>query len=126
MTGNEKDYTAVLLEDVNSNMKAFWEVISGTQGDVKILKEQVGIITERLDSVDSRLDSIDTRFDKVDSRLDSIEFKLDDLIKEISSIKMEMKSLKTSISTKADKEKFETLELRIIRIEKHLELSTTS
>ena len=24
MTGNEKDYTAVLLEDVNSNMKAFW------------------------------------------------------------------------------------------------------
>ena len=124
MTGNEKDYTAVLLEDVNSNMKAFWEVMSGTQSDVKVLKEQAGKITEKIDSIELRLDSMDKRFDKIDSRLDSIEFKLDDLIKEVSSIKAEIKSLKTSISAKADKEKFETLELRIIRIEKHLELST--
>lgn len=37
MTKNEKDYTAVLMEDVNNNMKAFWEALSGTQDDVKMM-----------------------------------------------------------------------------------------
>ena len=108
MTGNEKDYTAVLLEDVNSNMKAFWEVLLATQDDVKGLKEkgdatfeQVGIITERLVS---------------------LEFKLDDLIKEVSFIKEEIKTLKISLSAKTDKEKLETLEFKIIRIEKYLKI----
>ena len=29
MTGNEKDYTAALLKNINSNMKAFLNVLSG-------------------------------------------------------------------------------------------------
>ena len=93
MIGNEKDYTAVLLEDVNSNMKAFWEVLSGTQNDVRELKndvselkeksdatweilqgvkekgdatfEQVGVMTEKLDSIELRLDSIEDKQDDV-------------------------------------------------------------
>ena len=31
MTENEKDYTAVLMEDMNSNVKAFWEVLSSVK-----------------------------------------------------------------------------------------------
>ena len=41
MTGNEKDYAAVLLEDVNSNMKVFWETLSGTQDKVNNLAEEM-------------------------------------------------------------------------------------
>src|SRR3989338_2898063 len=144
MTGNEKDYTAVLLEDVNSNMKAFWEVLSSVKEKGDATFEQVGLVTEKIDSIEIRLDSIegqqtttnkrldsmDTRFNKVDEQLDSmnggfdrVEFKLDGLIKEVSFIKEEIKVLKTALSSKADKEKLEILEFKIIRIERHLKLA---
>ena len=158
MTGNEKDYTAVLLEDVNSNIKAFWEVLSGVKEKGDATFEQVGLMTEKIDGIEIRLDSIegqqtetnkrldsiegqqtetnkrldsmDTRFNKVDEQLDSmngrfdrLEFKLDDLMKEVSSIKEEIKVLKTALSSKADKEKLEILEFKIVRIERHLKIA---
>ena len=144
MTGNEKDYTAVLLEDVNSNMKAFWEVLSGTQNDVKDLKEGMENLKDavednsmeiselktesektnkRLDSMDSRFDKVDERFDSMDIRFDRVEFKLDDLMKEVYFIKEEIKVLKTALSSKADKEKLEMLEFKIVRIEKYLKMA---
>ena len=137
MTGNEKDYTAVLLEDVNSNMKAFWEVLSGVKEKGDATFEQVGLVTEKIDSIEIRLDSIEgqqtitnKRLDSIEGqqtetnkRLVSIEFKLDDLMKEVSSIKEEIKVLKTALSSKADKEKLEILEFKIVRIERHLKLA---
>ena len=137
MTGNEKDYTAVLLEDVNSNMKAFWEVLSGVKERGDATFEQVGLMTEKIDGIEIRIDSIEgqqtetnKRLDSIEGqqtetnkRLDSIEFKLDDLMKEVSSIKEEIKVLKTALSSKADKEKLEILEFKIVRIERHLKLA---
>ena len=137
MTGNEKDYTAVLLEDVNINMKAFWEVLSGVKERGDATFEQVGLMTEKIDGIEIRLDSIEgqqtetnKRLDSIEGqqtetnkRLDSIEFKLDDLMKEVSSIKEEIKVLKTALSSKADKEKLEILEFKIVRIERHLKLA---
>ena len=144
MTGKEKDYTAVLLEDVNSNIKAFWEVLSGVKERGDATFEQVGLMTEKIDGIEIRLDSIegqqtitnkrldsmDTRFNKVDEQLDSmnggfdrVEFKLDGLIKEVSFIKEEIKVLETALSSKADKEKLEILEFKIVRIERHLKIA---
>ena len=137
MTGNEKDYTAVLLEDVNSNMKAFWEVLSGVKERGDATFEQVGLMTEKIDGIEIRIDSIEGQQTETNKRLDSIEgqqtetnkrlvsieFKLDDLMKEVSSIKEEIKVLKTALSSKADKEKLEILEFKIVRIERHLKLA---
>ena len=109
MTGNEKDYATVLLEDVNSNMKAFWEVLSGVKEKGDATFEQVGRMTEKLDSMETRLDSM--------------EIKLDELISAVSLIKGEIEALKTSLSAKADKEKLATLEFKIVRIEKYLKLA---
>ena len=117
MTGNEKDYTAVLLEDVNSKMQVIVEVLHSVKEKGDATFEQVGIMTEKIDMLEAGQEI-------TNKRLNAIELTLNDLLKEISSIKAEIKSLKKSISDKADKEKFETLELRIIRIEKQLELST--
>ena len=97
MTGEEKNYVAVLLEDVNSNMKAFWEVLSGTQSDVKELKEGMEVLKDAVADngieiaelkaetmkTNKRLDSIEGQQEITNKRLDSIEFKLEDLIKEI-------------------------------------------
>ena len=123
MTGNEKDYTAVLLEDVNSNMKAFWEVLSGTQEDVKDLKVGMSDIKDAVADNSIEIAELKIELTKTNKRLDSVEFKLDDLIKETSFIKEEIKALKISLSAKADKEKLATLEFKIVRIEKYLKLA---
>ena len=123
MTGNEKDYTAVLLEDVNSNMKAFWEVLSGVKERGDATFEQVGLMTEKIDGIEIRIDSIEGQQTETNKRLVSIEFKLDDLMKEVYFIKEEIKVLKTALSSKADKEKLEILEFKIVRIERHLKLA---
>lgn len=129
MTGNEKDYAAVLLEDVNSNMKAFWEVVSSNQDDIKSIKNDIKNIKEKGDATWDILQSVkekcDATFEQagiITERLVSVEFKLDDLMKEISFIKEEIKSLKVSLSAKADKEKLAMLEFKIVRIEKYLKL----
>jgi len=123
MTGNEKDYTAVLLEDVNSNMKAFGEVLSGVKERGDATFEQVGLMTEKIDGIEIRIDSIEGQQTETNKRLVSIEFKLDDLMKEVYFIKEEIKVLKTALSSKADKEKLEILEFKIVRIERHLKLA---
>ena len=80
-----------MLEDMNSNMKAFWGSAfwcKKEKGDATF--EQVGRITEKLDSVETRLDSM--------------EIKLDDLIKAVSLIKEEIRSVKNiSFSKKRTK-----------------------
>ena len=130
MTENEKDYTAVLMEDMNSNVKAFWEVLSSVKEKGEATFEQMGLMTEKLGMVEAeqaitnkRLDSIEGQQEITNKRLDSIDFKLDDLINEISFIKEEIMALKKSLSAKADKEKLEILEFKIVRIEKSLNLS---
>ena len=102
MTDKEKDYTAVLLEDVNSNMQAYWEVLSDVKSKSDATFEEVGRINERLTSV---------------------EVKLDLLIEEVAMIKNEIRELKTSLSKKADLDKLEVLELRVTKIEKHFKLT---
>lgn len=130
MTGAEKDYTAVLLEDVNSNMKAFWEVLSENQKDVKEVKVEISEMKEDINELkaDVRILKTDVKELKTDvkelkEKSDTIEIKLDSLTKELFFIKEEIKSLRISLSEKADKEKLEMLELKVIRIEKHLNLS---
>ena len=123
MTGDEKDYTAVLLEDVNSNMKAFWEVLSGTQADVKELKSDVSEMKEDINGLKNDVSELKNDVSELKEKTCAIEIKLDGLIEEVSFIKEEIKSLRMFLSEKADKEKLEKLELRVIRIEKNLNLS---
>ena len=80
-------------------------------------------MTEKIDGIEIRIDSIEGQQTETNKRLVSIEFKLDDLMKEVYFIKEEIKVLKTALSSKADKEKLEILEFKIVRIERHLKLA---
>ena len=119
MTGNEKDYAAVLLEDVNSNMKVFWETLSGTQDKVNNLAEEMiglkdavadnsieiaEIRTEIKADIKSEISGLRTEIKdeimKTNNKIDSLEFKIENMNKE-----------------KADPKKFLELEKRVIKLE---------
>src|SRR3989344_2176675 len=125
MTGDEKNYTAVLLEDVNSNMKAFWDVLSGVQDKTDNLTKEIaeikdtvadnGIeiselkseISEVRTEVKSEISGLRTEFHglkgeivKINTKLYSLEFKMDNANKE-----------------KFDPKKFLELEKRVVKLE---------
>ena len=119
MTGNEKDYAAVLLEDVNSNMKVFWETLSGTQDKVNNLAEEMiglkdavadnsieiaEIRTELKADIKSEISGLKTEIKdeimKTNNKIDLLEFKIENMNKE-----------------KADPKKFLELEKRVIKLE---------
>lgn len=103
MTGKEKDYAAVLLENIHHDFKAFGEVLSDVKSKGEATFEEAVRINERLFSV---------------------EITLEDIKKEIVLIKNEIKDLKNSLSKKADLARLKVLELKVARIEKHIKLST--
>jgi len=94
MTAKEKDYTAILLEDVNHNFKVFGEVLDDVKRKGETTFEEVKEIKERITIVEIHL----------------------------NEIKKEIKELKLSLTKKADIERLENLELRVSQIEKYLKL----
>lgn len=116
MTAKEKDYVAVVLEDVNHNFKAFGEVLDGVRKKGDATFEEVGRINERLVSVE---------MNQVLMRGDIKELKITTsrIEQEIIAIKNEIKDLRASLSKKADIEKLRDIELRVIQIEKHLKFA---
>lgn len=116
MTEKEKDYVAVVLEDVNHNFKAFGEVLDGVRKKGDATFEEVGRINEKLTSVEMSqvLMQGDTK------QLKAIIVRIE---QEIISIKNEIKDLRLSLSKKVDIERLEDIELRVAQIEKHLKLA---
>ena len=66
------------------------------------------------------------KFDRVDERFNRIELRLDRIEAEVRSIKNELQELKHTLTNKADVEKFQELEKRVMKIEEILKLKMTN
>ena len=116
MPAQEKDYAAVLMEDMNHNVKAFWEVLSDVKRKGNATFEEVGKLNEKV----TLLEFGQKETNKI---LISVENQLVNIKQEIVSIKNEIKELRLSLNKKADIAKLEEIEIRISKIESHLKLS---
>lgn len=132
MTGNEKNYAAAILEDVNSNMKAFWEVIQADREDIAGLKNDVAAIKEDVTELKSDVNELkritNMTFEevgKVNEQMAIMNIKIEDIEKELLAIKNEIRDMKVVLSKKDDIEKLEFLEIRVRKIEQHLNFKIT-
>lgn len=105
MTTEQKDYVAVLLEDVNSNMKAFWEVLQGTKDDVKALDkkldrkvdavyEQIAGMSEKITSIEFEIKAIKKQMVKLSGHVELLESRISAVEKQLVEIKNELSVLK--------------------------------
>ena len=136
MTGDEKNYTAVLLEDVNSNMKAFWDVLSGVQDKTDNLTKEIAEIKDTVADNGIEISEIKSEISGLRTELKSeISGLRTELKSEISDVRTELNGLKGEVvktNTKLDslelkienanKEKFDPkkfleLEKRVIKLE---------
>ena len=103
------DYVGVLLEAVQSDFKIFGEGLEFVKQKVETTFEELGRFKEETAE----------NFTRVDERLDRIEA-------EVRSIKNELQELKHTLTNKADVEKFQELEKRVMKIEEILKLKMTN
>lgn len=144
MTEREKDYVAAVLEDVNSNFKAFGEGLDFVRADVKVLKTDVGVLKENYGSMKQTLDLVrmkgNATFEEVGRMkkdivvlkqdvgemkggIKHIDGRLENIEREAVSIRKEINELKAMLIQKADVEYLKKLEIRLARVEQHLKLS---
>lgn len=76
-----------------------------------MIEALTGTIDLMNESITSRLDSIDGRLDGVENRLDGVEKKVDILQEDVTEIKHKL-------SEKVDREEFNALEKRMIKLER--------
>ncbi|KKT19375.1 MAG: hypothetical protein UW04_C0046G0002 [Parcubacteria group bacterium GW2011_GWB1_43_8] len=122
MSEKEKDYVAVVLEEVRSNFEAFGETLDFVRMRGDATFEEVGRTREELEEVkDSQiLTQADINVLKQDVK--QINVRLNNIGKEVFAIRGEINALKTVLIQKADIEFFKKLEARLTRVERHLNM----
>jgi len=116
MSKREKDYAAVLLEDVNYNFKAFGESLDAVKKRGNETFEEVGNIKEEITEIKLRLKSIEERLDRLEKNPISTQA-------EIESLKREGLDLRLYSDDKEIQKRLNFFDKRIGRIEKQLKLS---
>lgn len=91
----EAGYVVAILEDVNSNFKAFGEVLSAIKERGDATFEEVGRINERLTLIEM----------------------------EVKAIRNDIDAMKTLLTQKSDVSYLKKIESRLIKVEQYLNLS---
>ncbi|MDP3794449.1 MAG: hypothetical protein Q8R13_00775 [bacterium] len=141
MTGREKNYAAVILENVRDDFKIFGESLDvvksdvqtlkrdmGTvKGDVQTLKGDMGTVKGDMATVKSELAQVKAKTDatfeavgKLSIEMAEVKLRLDTIEKELVSIKNEIGELRTALAGKAEVARLELLEVRVANIEAEL------
>ena len=95
---NKKDYTDVLLEDINSKFDAVLDAVGGMQDQIKKIPK----MAERLEKIESDLIvvKLDASLTRNDTRLIKIRTeKLEDILEEVNSLQKRVKTLETAQKT---------------------------
>ena len=122
MTEKEKNYVAVVLEEVRSNFEMFGETMMGFGEKLELVKqkgdatfEEVGRIKIEIGGIKEEIGGIKGEMVEMNGRLDRIEA-------EVASLRSEISELKNILTKKVDIDYIKKLEIRLIRVERYLKL----
>jgi len=109
MRKREKDYVAILLEEMRSDFTVFGETLSGFGKKLELVKQKGDATFEEVGKMKVEMVEMNIRLDRIE--------------REVLSIRSEIESLKNILTKKVDLDYVKKLEIRLARVEKHLKLS---
>ncbi|MFH1402534.1 MAG: hypothetical protein ABIG87_02845 [Patescibacteria group bacterium] len=138
MSKNEKDYVAIILEEVRSNFSVFGEVLSGfgeklehvrqkgdaTFEEVGRIKGELVLIKDDIVEMKGELVLIKDDIVGIKGEMKKMNGRLDNIASEVSLIRNDIDNLLNLLTEKADIDYVKKLEMRLRIVEKHLKLST--
>ena len=78
---------------------------------IAVIAEQGNDTAKKIDRLETRFDGLETRFDGLEARFDGLETKVDNLQSDVTEIKHKL-------AEKVDRDEFQNLEKRMIKLEK--------
>lgn len=112
---NSRDHYTIVLEDVNSKLDLILEQFSGTRGEIRVNHQE---FLEFKDEANANFKEISGFMERTDKNLKvALEylFRIDE---EIQDMKAEVKDLKKLLKEKADLDRLEIVEKRLLKLEK--------
>jgi len=109
MSKKEKDYVAVLLEEVRSNFMVFGETLGGFGDKLELVKQKGDATFEEVGRIKVEMAEMNIRLDRIE--------------REVSLIRSEIERIKNILTKKVDLDYIKKLEVRLVKVEKHLKLS---
>lgn len=125
MTNEKKDYVAVLLEDVNSNMRAFWEALQTTNGNVKALENKVDAVYEQIASMSEKITSLEFEIKQIKKQLVKLSGSVELLENKISSVEKQLTEIKNELSALKERAQTPVLLKRVEYLESHVKILET-
>lgn len=123
MSANEKDYVAVVLEEVRDNFKVFGESLDFARKKGEATFEEVGRIRVEIEEIKDTQVLMQSDITVLKQDVKQINVRLGNIENEISAIRSEINSLKIILTQKADVDFLKTLEIRLVRVEQRLKSS---
>ena len=119
---SKKAQYTVVLEQLNSQFKAFGESLDVVKRNSGAVKKRGDEIFEEVGNIKVEITAIKIRLDSIEKRLNRIESKPAEAKAEIESLKKEGMELKSCSDDEDVHERLNIFETRIGRIEKQLKL----
>ena len=123
MSDKEKDYVAVVLEEVRDNFRAFGESLDFVRKKGNATFEEVGRIKVEIEEIKDIQVLMHSDITVLKQDIKQINVRLGNIEQEVSAIRNEINSFKIILTQKADVEFLKTLEARLVIVEQRLKLS---
>jgi len=120
---SKKDQLTVVLEDMNSQFKAFGESLDDVKRNLSAVKKTGDATFEEVGNIKVEITAIKMRLDSIEKRLNFIENRPAEAQAEIESLKKESMEIKSCSDDGDVHKRLNIFEARIGRIEKQLRIS---
>lgn len=133
-----KEDLSAIKEIVSDDFNMLAEITSNT---FDVMEKRFAKMDVRFDAVDKRFDAVDKRFDAVDKRFVAVDKRFDsndashrnisahlDLIEtdlsSLRSLHTEVREIRRMLENAVTRQEFKAFEIRLVRVEKQLKLSS--
>ncbi|MCK4386619.1 MAG: hypothetical protein KAV41_00845 [Candidatus Pacebacteria bacterium] len=123
MSEKEKDYVAIILEEVRSNFAVFGETLGGFGDKLELVRQKGDATFEEVGRIKGEIIVIKEDIVEIKGEMKEMNNRLDRIESEVLSIRSEIEMLKMILTKKVDIDYVEKLEIRLRTVENHLKLS---
>lgn len=117
-----QDHVAVILEDMQSQFKAFGDGQKGLIDEMKMIKEETETIKERLESLTDKVNENHIELlgfkEETKNNFKAVAENFSEMNDKIDDVQNDVRDIKQNLSTKVEQEDFNKLEKRVVKVER--------
>ena len=115
-------HVEVILEDIQDQFKVFGEELGRASQKIDVLDGKMERLEKKMDNgffeVNDRIDNLEEKMDGVEEKMDGMENRMGGMEGKMERIGDDVSEIKYKLDKKVDRDEFQKLEKRVIRLER--------